>query len=112
MKTVRLSAILLVFVGVLVSSGCNSALKDCRLQNDAQRTRMSELEAELQAGALQLEQLKRQLGDAREKGGIEVETLEQKIAALEKDLADKNQLIASEPSSAGRPIVQQLRHST
>ena len=95
MRTVRLSALFLVFVSTLVVSGCNSKLKDLRIQNETQRKRISQLEAELQAGALQLDQLKRQLGDAEAKGGVEVDTLKQQITALEQDLAKKNELLAS-----------------
>ena len=39
--------------------------------------------------------MKRQLTEAQSKGGIEVETLQQKIAALEEDIAKKEELIAS-----------------
>jgi len=95
MRTIKLSAIFLVFACGLLMSGCESELQDLRIQNDTQRERIEELESQLQVSTLQLEQFKRQLGDAREKSGIEVETLQQTIAALEEDIAKKKDLIAS-----------------
>jgi chemotaxis protein MotB len=44
---------------------------------------------------MRLEQMRQQLAAAQQKGGIEVETLQQQIAALEQDLAKKKELIAS-----------------
>jgi len=95
MRTVKLSAIFLLSGCVALINGCTSELEDLRVQNNTQRARIADLESELQVTTLQLEQLKRQLSAAQERGGIEVETLEQKIAALEEDLAKRNELIAS-----------------
>jgi len=96
MRTLRFSAIFLLCVSVVVVSGCgNSKLKDLRIKNETQRQHIEQLGAELQAGALQLDQLKAQLVEAQEKGGIEVDTLKQQIAALEEDLSKKNELLAS-----------------
>jgi len=96
MRALKLSAVIIVFACVILLTGCESPQqKDLRIRNDIQRKKIAELESEIQAANLQLEQLKRQLADAKEKGGIEVETLQQKIAALEEDLAKKKELIAS-----------------
>lgn len=96
MRTLKLSAILLLGVSVLLVSGCsNSKLKDLRIKNETQRQHIEQLEAELQAGALQLDELKRKLAYAEETGGIEIDTLKQQIAALEEDLAKKNELLTS-----------------
>ncbi|MHC4806556.1 MAG: OmpA family protein [Planctomycetota bacterium] len=95
MRTVKLSAIFLVCVCGLLTNGCQSELQDLRIQNDTQRERIAELESDLQVSTLQLEQFKRQLADAQEKSGIDVETLQQTIAALEEDIAKKKDLIAS-----------------
>jgi chemotaxis protein MotB len=76
-------------------NGCNSELQDLRIQNDTQQKLIDELQAELAANTLRLEQLKKQLAAAQQRDGIEVETLQQKIAALEEDLAKKKDLIAS-----------------
>jgi len=95
MRTVKLSLIYLFCACVLVLSGCNSELQDLRIQNDTQRAQIAKLESELQVSVLQLEQLKRQLASAQEKGNIDIESLKQEIAALEEDLAKKKELIAS-----------------
>ncbi|MGD8500537.1 MAG: OmpA family protein [Phycisphaerales bacterium] len=95
MRTVRLSAILAICSCVLLVNGCNSELQDLRIQNDTQQKLIDELQAELAANTLRLEQLKKQLAAAQQRDGIEVETLQQKIAALEEDLAKKKDLIAS-----------------
>ena len=96
MRTLKFSAIFVLCVSVLLVSGCsNSALKDLRIKNETQRQLIEQLNAELQAGALQLDQLKQKLAEAESKGGIEVDTLKQQIAALEEDLAKKNELLTS-----------------
>jgi len=95
MRIAKLSVVFLVGACIVLAGGCNSQLKDLRIQNETQQKRIDQLQAELSAKSLELEQLNRQLDDARKKGGIEVETLEQKIAALKEDLAKKNELIAS-----------------
>ena len=95
MRTVKLSLIFLLCVCVFLVSGCGSELQDLRIQNDTQRERIANLESELQANVLQLDQLERQLSAAKKRGDIEVESLQQEIAALEEDIAKKKELIAS-----------------
>jgi len=95
MRTVKLSVIFVACVCVFLVAGCSSELQDLRIQNATQQRRIDQLQSELQAARLQLEQLRRQLDDAQDKGGVEVETLKQKIAALEEDIANKEDLIAS-----------------
>jgi chemotaxis protein MotB len=95
MRTLKLSAILFAFIGLLMITGCGNELQDCRIANDRQREHIAELRAEIDAKALQLDELKRQLATAQQTGGIEMGALQQQIAALEEDLAKKKQLIAS-----------------
>ena len=95
MRIAKLSGVFLVCVFIVLVSGCNQELQDLRIQNETQQKQIDRLQAELAAKRLELDQLNRQLADAGKKGGIEVETLEQKIAALKEDLAKKNELIAS-----------------
>ena len=95
MQTVKLFGVFLVCACVLLINGCNPELRDLRIQNDTQRSRIAELETEVRTAELQLEQLKRQLSTAKQQGTIEVETLRQRITALEEDLAKKKELIAS-----------------
>ncbi len=95
MRTVKLSLIFLLCVFVFLVTGCGSELQDLRIQNDTQREQIEMLGSELDVGALQLEQLRRQLASAQGKSDIDIESLQQDIAALEEDLAKKKELIAS-----------------
>jgi len=95
MRTVKLSAILGLCVCVLLINGCNSELQDLRIQNNTQQKLIDQLQAELEANKLQLEQMKKQLAAAQQSDSVEVESLKQQIAALEEDIAKKKELIAS-----------------
>jgi len=95
MRTVKLSLIFLFCVSFLLLNGCGSELQDLRIQNDTQRERMKQLESDLQAKILQLDELQRKLASAEGSSDIEVEALQQQIAALEEDIAKKKELIAS-----------------
>lgn len=95
MRIVKLSAFFLLCACVVLMNGCGQELKDLKIQNDTQRKRIAELESELQATKLRLEQLKRQLETAQGLSGVEADTLRQKIAALEEDLRKKKALITS-----------------
>jgi chemotaxis protein MotB len=95
MRTVKLSVIFGLCVCVLLVNGCSSELQDLRIQNNTQQKLIDQLQAELAANTLQLEQMKKQLAAAQQTDSIEVEALQQKIAALEEDLAKKKELIAS-----------------
>lgn len=97
MAIARVSAVVFI-VGILIFvNGCVSEqdYNDLKLQNESQRKRMAELESEVRAKTLELEQLKRQLDSASGRSGIEMNTLQQKIAALEEELAKKKALIAT-----------------
>lgn len=94
MQTVKLSAFYLLCVAALLVGGCGSELKDLRIQNDIQRKKLGELEGELKVTEMELAQLKQRLADAQARGGIEVDTLQQKIVALEEDLAKKKEMIS------------------
>jgi len=95
MQTARLSAILVVCACALLFTGCDSQLQDLRIQNATQQKLIDQLQSELAADNLKIDQLQRQLAEAQQKGGIENETLLQRIAALEEDIAKKKELIAS-----------------
>jgi len=66
-----------------------------RIRNNTQQKLIDQLQAELAANTLQLEQMKKQLAAAQQSDSIEVDSLKQQIAALEDDLAKKKELIAS-----------------
>ena len=95
MQTIKISTIFLVCVCVILLSGCGSELKDLRIQNATQQKQISELESQLQAATLQLEQLKRKLDTADSRYSIEADALKQKIAALEEDVTKRRALIAA-----------------
>ena len=95
MRTVKLSAILVVCAGIFLVGGCDSQLQDLRIQNQTQQRRIDELQAQLAAANLQLDQLTKRLAAAQQSDSIEVDALKQQIAALEEDIAKKKELIAS-----------------
>jgi len=95
MQTVKLSMLFLLCACVVLINGCGPELQDLKIQNDTQHKRIAELESQLQATRLNLEQLKRQLNTAGSIGGVEADALRQKIAALEEDLGKKKALIAT-----------------
>ena len=79
---------------LLINAGCDSSqVRDLKIQNDTQRKHIADLESQLQAQNLQLEQMKRQLDALSGKGNIEMSAMQQKIAALEEELAKKKALI-------------------
>jgi len=85
MRSVKLSSVLVVLglsIGMAFVGGCNSQMKDLENRNRIQQDRITDLENQLRAAQIQLDQLKRQLETANATGGVEVETLRQKIAAL------------------------------
>ncbi len=99
MRSVKLSTVLVVLglsIGMAFVSGCDSQqMKDLRTRNQTQQARITELESQLQTAQLKLADLTRQLDAANATGGVEVDALRQKIAALEEDIAKKEELIKS-----------------
>lgn len=98
MRSVKLSTLLVVLglcVGTALISGCNGQLTDAKRQNQVQQQRIAELESQLQAAQLQLDQCRRQLEVAEKSGGVEVDALRQKVAALEEELTKKEEMIKS-----------------
>jgi len=97
MRTVKVLGVFLVCACAVVMGGCvaEQQYKDLKIQNDAQRNRIAELESQVETIKLKLEKTKRELDTAEGRTGIEVNALMQKVAALEEDLAKKNALIAS-----------------
>ena len=94
MRTVKITVTSIICALILITAGCETPqVQDLKLQNDTQRKRIADLESQLQAQNLQLEQMKRQLDSIGGKGNIEISTLQQKVAALEEELAKKRALI-------------------
>jgi len=76
-------------------SGCGSELQDLRIKNETQQERIRGLESDLGVARMELERLKRQLATLGEEGNIELETLLNRIAALEEAVAQKKRIIES-----------------
>jgi chemotaxis protein MotB len=95
MRTMKISTFVRACVCFVLIGGCNTELEDLKTRNAIQQKEIDGLRAELSAKSIELDKLNRELADAKEKGGINTETLEQKIAALKEDLAKKQALIDS-----------------
>ncbi|MFC1761044.1 flagellar motor protein MotB [Planctomycetota bacterium] len=94
MRTARLVGMTLVCgVLVLLQGGCVGELHDLRIQNETQRSRIAQLEGDLQAARLQLDQLQRQLAGASAEGNADTQAMRDEIAALKEDVAKKKGLI-------------------
>ncbi len=93
MRIVKLSGVFLVCACVVLINGCGP--EQLRIQNAALSKRKAQLESELQVTRLKLQQLERQIAYAEALDGVEVKTLQERIAALQEDRAKKLELIAS-----------------
>lgn len=94
MRTLKYSPLLLLLMLVMVT-GCVSQeeFNKLRSRNRNQAERISELSSQLAAVKAERNKLQRQLDDIRDTGGIEMQTLKNKINALERNLKQKNALI-------------------
>ena len=110
MRTVKLSAFFIVCACIVPLAGCGQELQDLKMRNAALNKRKADLEGELGATKLERAQLKRQLSDAKQRSGIDVDALEQKIAALEAHLEKRDELIARmrEQCLGGVPLPVEL----
>jgi len=97
MQIAKSMRLFIVCTFVILLTGCVSEqqYKDLKIQNDTQRQRIAQLESEVQAGKLLMDQLKRKLTTAEGITGTEVDALRQKITALEEDIGKKKALIES-----------------
>jgi chemotaxis protein MotB len=96
MQTIKIPAVLVALSSVLLMYGCvaEQDYKQLKVQNARQSELITQLKSELAAAELELDRAKRQLADARNLGGIETKALEDKVAALENALKQKQALIA------------------
>lgn len=93
MRAARYLSIAVLLASIIIIAGCEPECKDLRSQNNIQRKRISELESKIQSSALQMDQLQRQLASLKQQEGIEAGSLQEKVDALEKAIADKQALI-------------------
>jgi chemotaxis protein MotB len=94
MRSAKLSTVLIVLVlagGIAFLSGCTD--QDLVRRNQIQQDEISRLQSELQTAQMQLDQLKRKLESCEKTQGVEVDVLRQKMAALEDELAKKEELM-------------------
>jgi chemotaxis protein MotB len=68
-------------------------MDDLRLQNRTQAEKINSLTSELEAARLELDGCKKRLATMEQGGLAEMEALRQKVANLEKNLADREELI-------------------
>jgi chemotaxis protein MotB len=78
-----------------ITSGCVSQQQydDLKLQNAAQEKHIRALESQLQTATLELDKAKRELEAVGGRNSIEMNALQQKVAALEEEIAKKRALI-------------------
>ncbi len=94
MRLATVSLISIVCAAMIFSTGCaTEQVKDLKMRNAEQQRRITELEGQLKAANLELDQAKRQLETLGGKGSVEMQAMQQKIAALEEDIAKKKALI-------------------
>jgi chemotaxis protein MotB len=94
MQIVKISLLLVICICVVLLTGC-ADMDDLRVQNATQRKRIAQLDSRMQASKLKMDQLQRQLDTADSRCQVDVESLQQKVAALEEDRGKKKALIAS-----------------
>ena len=97
MQTIRAWGMFLFIsvAAVILATGCGPDPKDLKIQNETQRKRIADLESQMQASKLKLDQSDRQLDTYKGRGGVEVVAMGQKVTALEEELAKKRALVAS-----------------
>ena len=81
-----------VILTISLSFGCNDQAK---LQNQRQRDTIAQLESELQKTKLEANQTGEKIVDAANECKVKTDALQQTIAALEKDVAQKKALLES-----------------
>ena len=101
----RLATVLVISIvcsAMIFTAGCASdQLKDLKMQNSAQQRHITELEGQFKAANLELDQAKRQIEALGGKGNVEMQALQQKVAALEADIAKKKALIEAMQKQLG-----------
>jgi chemotaxis protein MotB len=102
MRLATVLAISIICSAMIFTSGCISDQeRDLKMQNTTQERRIKELEGQLQAANLELDQAKRQIEALGGKGNVEMQALQQKVAALEDDIAKKKALIEAMQKQLG-----------
>ncbi|KPK43068.1 MAG: hypothetical protein AMJ65_06915 [Phycisphaerae bacterium SG8_4] len=95
MRTVRLPAIFALCACLSLVTGCGSELQDLRIQNQTQQKLIDQLQADLGTITLERDKLRNQLAAAMKTGDIDVQSLQEQIAALEENKKQMEEMIAS-----------------
>jgi chemotaxis protein MotB len=97
MQSLKVSTFLAVISSFLLLTGCISEqeYRDLKVRNARQEKQLTEVSSKLAAAERELDRCRQELQDAQARGGIDSATLQQKVDAYEKALADKNALIKS-----------------
>src|SRR4030042_4341575 len=95
MPTMKFLTVIFICTYIVFIGGCNAEMEDMKSRNATQQKEIDALRADVAAKNIELDKLNRELADAKEKGGINMEKLEQQAAALKEDLAKKQALIDS-----------------
>lgn len=94
MRITKLSILIILCVSVLLVSGCVDELSNLKIQNNTQRKHIEQLESQVRTVELRLEQAKKQIQNADSYNSLEIDKLNQNIAALEQNIEKKKKLIA------------------
>ena len=95
MRTMKLLGFFFVCICFVLAGGCNAQLRDLQIQNQRQGKLIEDLDSQLRTAKMERDQLDLQLKEAQKRGGIDEESLRERVKALEEDLKKKNQLIAT-----------------
>ena len=94
MRTAKLSAIILICASFVFVNGCGNELADLRRKNQIQQDTINDLSAQLKAAEMERNQFKTQLDELKGSSNLDVDTRDQRIAALEQAIKEKDDLIA------------------
>lgn len=114
MRLVKIISIIVVSVVLSsVFSGCatTQAYNDMKLKNRTQQEYIANLESQISSLKMQQLKLQEELAKAQGLGNIDIATLKEELAALEKAIAEKNDLIAKMQKqllSSGAPLPAEL----
>jgi chemotaxis protein MotB len=95
------SIVLLIIALTLCGCVKQEKYDDLKLRNRSQQQRIDELEGQLNVTKLKLAQTEKQLAEAQEAGGADVNALNKKIEALQDDIDKKTALISRMQAQLG-----------
>ena len=110
MRTLKFFVIFPLCTCVILINGCGSEMESCKIQSRLQLERIDRLETDKGTSEALLDKCKRRLDTADTTCSIKQEGLQQKIAALQGDLARKRSLISrmQEQLVGGVPLPVEL----